>query len=49
MGLSPEEAHCALRFSLGRGNTEEEIERTLALMEEMIRDTAAAVRFVPCR
>jgi hypothetical protein len=49
MGLSAEEAHCALRFSLGLGNTEEEIDRTLALLGEMIRETAAGVRFVPCR
>jgi cysteine desulfurase NifS len=49
MGLSAEEAHCALRFSLGLGNTEEEIDRALALLGEMIRETAAGVRFVPCR
>jgi cysteine desulfurase NifS len=49
MGLSTEQAHCALRFSLGTGNTEEEIDRTITLIEEMIRDTAATVRFVPCR
>jgi cysteine sulfinate desulfinase/cysteine desulfurase-like protein len=49
MGLSPEEAHCALRFSLGLDNTEEEIDRTLKFIEQMINDTAASVRFVPCR
>ncbi len=49
MGLSEEQAHCALRFSLGLGNTEEEIDRTLAMLEEMMRETAAGVRFVPCR
>jgi cysteine sulfinate desulfinase/cysteine desulfurase-like protein len=49
MGLSPEDAHCALRFSLGMSNTEEEIDRTLSLMEQIINDTAAGVRFVPCR
>jgi cysteine desulfurase NifS len=49
MGLSEEAAHCALRFSLGLGNTEEEIDRTLALLEEMIREAGAGVRFVPCR
>jgi len=49
MGLSAEEAHCALRFSLGLGNTEEEIDRTLALLGEMIRETAEGVRFAPCR
>ncbi len=49
MGLSAEAAHCALRFSLGHGNTEEEIDRTLDLLEEMIRETTASVRFAPCR
>ena len=49
MGLSPEEAHCALRFSLGRNNTEEEIEHTISLMGAIVRDTATGVRFVPCR
>ena len=49
MGLSSEEAHCALRFSLGVGNTEEEIDRTLSLIKDMIEDAAAGVRFVPCR
>jgi cysteine desulfurase NifS len=48
MGLSPEEAHCSLRFSLGQGNTEEEIDRTINLLGDIIKDTAAGVRFVPC-
>ncbi len=49
MGLSPEEAHCALRFSLGRGNTEEGIDRTIDILGDIIKDSAAGVRFVPCR
>jgi cysteine desulfurase NifS len=49
MGLSVEEAHCALRFSLGLGNTEEEIDRTLASLEKMIQETTKSVRFAPCR
>lgn len=49
MGLSSEEAHCALRFSLGRGNTKKEIDRTINLLGEIITDTAVGVRFVPCR
>lgn len=49
MGLSAGEAHCALRFSLGLRNTEEEIDRTLTLLGELIRETASGVRFVPCR
>ncbi len=49
MGLSEEEAHCALRFSLGIRNTEEEMDRTLRNMEEVIRESMNTVRFVPCR
>ncbi|MCB2226108.1 MAG: aminotransferase class V-fold PLP-dependent enzyme [Desulfarculaceae bacterium] len=49
MGLSDEEAHCALRFSLGRENTADEIERTLQLMRQVIAESENLVRFVPCR
>lgn len=49
MGLTEEEAHCALRFSLGIGNTMEEIDRTISLLGEVIRDKKTMVRFVPCR
>jgi cysteine sulfinate desulfinase/cysteine desulfurase-like protein len=49
MGLSEEEAHCALRFSLGRGNTADDIERTLSSLKEICIDQKAMVRFVSCR
>lgn len=49
MGLSDEEAHCSLRFSLGAGNTEEEIDQVLSLVREVIRETMTTVRFVGCR
>jgi len=49
MGLSEEEAHCALRISLGVGNTETQINQTLERMEEVIRQSMTTVRFVPCR
>ncbi|WP_261341778.1 cysteine desulfurase family protein [Candidatus Kuenenia stuttgartiensis] len=49
MGLTEEEAHCALRFSLGFGNMMEEIDRTITLLGEVIRDKKTMVRFVPCR
>ena len=49
MGLTEEEAHCALRFSLGLGNTMEEIDSTIALLGEVIRDKKTMVRFIPCR
>jgi cysteine desulfurase NifS len=49
MGLTDEEAHCAVRFSLGLGNTEEEIDRTITAIDQVIRETHEVVRFVSCR
>jgi cysteine desulfurase NifS len=49
LGLSAEEAHCAVRFSLGPGTTGEDIDYVLACFEDALRDTRSAVRFVPCR
>lgn len=49
MGLSEEEAHCSIRFSLGIGNSREEVEMTLSLLRKVIRDSKNIVRFIPCR
>jgi cysteine desulfurase NifS len=49
MGLKREEAHCSIRLSLGHGNTEEEIERTILMFEKVIHEMRSTVRFVPCR
>jgi cysteine desulfurase NifS len=49
MGLSEEEAHCALRFSLGIRNTKEQIDTTLDLIDKAIQESMTTVRFVPCR
>lgn len=49
MGLSEEEAHCSVRFSLGVGNTEEEIDRTLGAIRDTITANKEVVRFVSCR
>jgi len=49
IGLSEEEAHCSIRLSLGVDNTDEEIDRTIALLGDIIRMSKNAVRFVPCR
>jgi cysteine sulfinate desulfinase/cysteine desulfurase-like protein len=49
MGLTEAEAHCAVRFSLGYGNTEEEIDRTVELIEQTISQSKSTVHFVPCR
>ena len=49
MGLSDEQAHCALRFSLGLGNTIDEIDHTISFLRETVVDQKAVVRFVSCR
>ena len=49
MGLTPAEAHCSVRFSLGAWNTEEEIKYVIEAFAEVLRETHSAVRFVPCR
>ncbi len=49
MGLSDNEAHCSIRLSLGLGNTEQEIDRTLELMRLMLNNAAEGIRFAPCR
>lgn len=49
MGLSDEEVHCSIRISLGAGTTEEEVERTLAVLDDTLHNRKATVRFVTCR
>jgi cysteine desulfurase NifS len=49
MGLTQEEAHCALRFSLGYANTEDEIDRTIELLDRVISQSKSIVRFVACK
>jgi cysteine sulfinate desulfinase/cysteine desulfurase-like protein len=49
MGLTEEEAHCALRFSLGYSTTEREIERTIEFLGDVIKHSRNIVRFVACK
>ncbi len=49
MGLTSEEAHCALRFSLGYTTTENEIDRTIRLLGEVVEHSRNIVRFVSCK
>ena len=50
LGLTTEEAHCAVRFSLGLGTTEEEKDRTLDIVRQVARDNKeTTLRFVSCR
>ena len=49
MGLTPQQAHCSVRFSLGTSNNEEDIDYLLECLRELLNDTRGKVRFVPCR
>jgi cysteine sulfinate desulfinase/cysteine desulfurase-like protein len=49
MGLTEEEAHCALRFSLGIKTTKTQIEATIGSLSQVIRESMHMVRFAPCR
>ena len=49
MGLTPQQAHCSVRFSLGFANSEEDVDYALDCLRELLHDAGAAVRFVPCR
>jgi cysteine desulfurase NifS len=49
MGLTEEEAHCSLRFSLGYKTSEEEILKSLDIIREIINDSKNIIRFVPCK
>lgn len=49
MGLRDEDAHCAIRMSLGVGNDDEDIEYVLSSLKETIAEKRGSVRFVACR
>jgi cysteine desulfurase NifS len=49
MGLTPQQAHCSVRFSLGSANTAEDIDFVLESLRELLGETRNSVRFVPCR
>jgi len=49
LGLSEDEAHCTVRFSLGASTTREDIDYTVAALEELYSNKLGVIRFVPCR
>ena len=49
MGLTEEQAHCSVRFSLGYTNTIEEIDRAIAGIKEIIIESKKIIRFISCR
>jgi cysteine desulfurase NifS len=49
MGLSDEDAHCAIRMSLGVGNDEADVAYVLESLATIIGDRQSSVKFVGCR
>jgi cysteine desulfurase NifS len=49
LGLSEDEAHCTVRFSLGASTSKEDIDYTAAALQELYNDKLGVIRFVPCR
>jgi cysteine desulfurase NifS len=49
MGRSAEQAHCSVRFSLSHATTEEEIDLTIAALEQVLEELESTVRFLPCK
>nr|CRH05417.1 Conserved protein of unknown function[Include Molybdopterin related domain and Aminotransferase domain] [Candidatus Magnetococcus massalia] len=49
MGIDKESAHCSVRFSLGSGSTEQEVEQLLEILKEVLDRSAGSIRFVSCR
>lgn len=49
MGRSEEEAHCAVRFSLSRFTTEQDIDDTISALAHVLEEMETTVRFLPCK
>ena len=49
MGLTEEEAHCSLRFSLSFDQTKEDIKKLLSELQLIVQNSKHIIKFVPCR
>jgi cysteine desulfurase NifS len=49
MGLTEQEAHCSLRFSLGHDTDREEILRSIGIIRDIIDSSRNIIRFIPCK
>ncbi len=49
MGLSAEDAHCALRISLSTQTTQQDVDNTLTALTQVLDEMKSAVRFLPCK
>jgi cysteine desulfurase NifS len=49
MGRSEEEAHCAVRLSLSRDTSTEDIDQVLDALGQVLEEMETTVRFLPCK
>jgi cysteine desulfurase NifS len=49
MGKTPEDAHCAVRFSLSRYTSEGDVIETGAALADVLEEMETTVRFLPCK
>jgi cysteine sulfinate desulfinase/cysteine desulfurase-like protein len=49
MGRAPEDAHCAVGFSLSSLTSVEDIDLAVAALGRVLREMETTVRFLPCK
>ncbi|MFC2158416.1 IscS subfamily cysteine desulfurase [Acidobacteriota bacterium] len=49
LGLSEEDAHCTVRFSLSPLTTAADIEDTIQALGQVVEEMASTIRFLPCK
>jgi cysteine desulfurase NifS len=49
MGLSEEDVHCSVRFSLSRETSGQDIAETVSALEQVLEEMETTVRFLPCK
>lgn len=49
MGISPEDAHCSVRFSLSHQTTKREVDNTVAALGQVLEELETTIRFLPCK
>ncbi|UCF41769.1 MAG: aminotransferase class V-fold PLP-dependent enzyme, partial [Gemmatimonadota bacterium] len=49
MGMSEEEVHCSVRFSLSRETSASDIDDTVDAIERVLEEMETTVRFLPCK
>ena len=49
MGLTAEDAHCAVRFSLSSATTQQDVDETVAALDCVLRQMETTIRFLPCK